>query len=280
VYVLPALVLYLIFVILPLLDGVWLSFRQWDGVGPSKYVGFANYRQLASDPSIRAAFVHSLVLVAFYAILPVAIGLFVAASVARQRVSGFGTIRAVLFVPQVIAPVVIGVSWNWLFSYGGPVNAGLRLIGLGSLSNAWLGSFSWALPAVGVIGTWVMFGLCMVLFLSGVQKIPRSLYYAARVDGAGPFREFLAVTLPGLRNEIAIATTLTVIAALRAFDVIFVTTMGGPGQATITPSLLIYTYAFLNGQVGVAAAIAVGLTAVILVIALLLSRIIEGSDRK
>jgi raffinose/stachyose/melibiose transport system permease protein len=116
----------------------------------------------------------------------------------------------------------------------------------------------------------------MVLFLAGIQKIPPSLYDAARVDGAGAWREFFAVTLPGLRNELAIATTLTVIAALRAFDLIFVTTRGGPGDATLTPSFLLYTRAFLTGEVGQAAAIAVVLAAVVFVVALAITRGLEG----
>ena len=112
------------------------------------------------------------------------------------------------------------------------------------------------------------FGLAMVLLTAGVQKIPTSLYDAARVDGAGPFREFLAVTLPALRGEIAVALTLTTIDALRNFDIVYITTSGGPGDATSVPAFQVFSRAFESGQVGSAAAIGIVLTAIIFVISL------------
>jgi raffinose/stachyose/melibiose transport system permease protein len=157
----------------------------------------------------------------------------------------------------------------------GPVNQFFGLIQLDSVKRAWLGDFTWALPAVGLIGTWVMFGLCLVLFLSGVQKIDRSLYEAARIDGAGAVREFFAVTLPGLRNELAVALTLTTIAALRNFDLIYITTQGGPGNSTSVPSFEVYHRAFESGQIGSAAAIGITLTLIIFVITFGITRIAE-----
>ena len=180
---------------------------------------------------MREAFGHSLVLVGFYAVLPITIGLVLTALMSHARVRGSTAVRTIIFLPQVLAAVVIGVAWKWLYDPQGPINSLLGAVGLSSLEHSWLGDFTTALPAVGVIGTWVTTGLCLVLFMAGVQRIPLSRYEAARVDGAGPVREFFAVTLPGLRNELAVAMSLTVITALRAFDIIFVTTKGGPGIA-------------------------------------------------
>jgi raffinose/stachyose/melibiose transport system permease protein len=175
----------------------------------------------------------------------------------------------------VLAAVVIGVAWKWLYDPSGPINTLLGAVGLSSLEHSWLGDFSTALPAVGVIGTWVTTGLCLVLFVAGVQRIPLSRYEAARVDGAGPVREFFAVTLPGLRNELAVAMSLSVITALRAFDIIFVTTKGGPGTATTVPSLLIYQRAFITGEVGSAAAIGAIMGAIILLLSVVITRVVE-----
>jgi raffinose/stachyose/melibiose transport system permease protein len=175
----------------------------------------------------------------------------------------------------VLAAVVIGVAWKWLYDPQGPINSLLGNIGLSSLERPWLGDFTAALPAIGVIGTWVTTGLCLVLFMAGVQRIPLSRYEAARVDGAGPVREFFAVTLPGLRNELAVALSLTVITALRAFDIIYVTTKGGPGSETTVPSLLIYQRAFVTGQVGSAAAIGAIMGVIILGLAILITRVVE-----
>jgi raffinose/stachyose/melibiose transport system permease protein len=118
-----------------------------------------------------------------------------------------------------------------------------------------------------------MYGLAMVLLIAGVQKIPADLYDAARIDGAGPFREFLAVTLPGLRNEVVVVLVLTVTAALRNFDVIYVMTQGGPGTTTTVPSLLVYNEAFVAGSVGAAAAIGVILAALIFVLNAAITRL-------
>jgi raffinose/stachyose/melibiose transport system permease protein len=176
----------------------------------------------------------------------------------------------------VISTVSIAVIWRWIYSYDGPLNGLLRSVGLGGLVHTWLGDFTWALPSLGLIGTWFEFGLCMVLFVAGIQKIPLSLYDAARVDGASAWREFRAVTLPGLRNELVVAATITIIAALRSFDLVYVTTSGGPGTTTDVPALEIYNRAFTFGEVGSAAAIATVLSIIIAIIALAVTRLGGG----
>jgi raffinose/stachyose/melibiose transport system permease protein len=279
-YLAPALLFYLIFAFGPLLYTAWLSFFKWDGITVGTWVGFDNYNEILSDPAIRSSFVHSLVLIVFYAILPCALGLFLASVMAHSRVRGVGFFRAVLFLPQTIATVVVAIAWVWIYGARGPLNQALRAIGLGSLTRSWLGDFNLALPAVGLVGSWVMFGLCMVLFVAGIQKIPYSLYEAARVDGAGRWREFFAVTLPGLRGEIAVALTLTTIFALRTFDLVYVATSGGPGSSTTVPSWLVYQNAFANGRVGLAAAVAVVLTIIIFAVAFLITRIVDRDPTK
>ena len=272
---LPAFLVFAVFVIAPMMDGAWISLFQWDGVTVGRYVGLQNYRDILNDPAVRTAFEHSLVLIVFYAALPIVIGLVLTAALSHARVRGITAVRTVIFLPQVLAAVVIGVAWKWLYDPQGPINSFLGKIGLSSLERPWLGDFTTALPAVGVIGTWVTTGLCLVLFMAGVQRIPLSRYEAARVDGAGPLREFFAVTLPGLRNELAVALSLTVITALRAFDIIYVTTKGGPGSETTVPSLLIYQRAFVTGQVGSAAAIGAIMGAIILALAVVITRVVE-----
>ena len=275
-YLLPALVAFTAFVLVPLGRSVWLSLYEWDGVTPGTWAGLDNYGELVSEEALRAAFLHALVLLFFYALLPVAIGLLLAGLVARARVRGLALFRTVLFLPQVIALVVVAVMWRMIYDPGsGALNEVLRAVGLGSLAQSWLGDFDLALPAVGLVGTWVWFGLAMVLLVAGVQKIPESLYDAARVDGAGMVREFFAVTLPALRCEIAVALTLTTIAALRNFDLIYITTKGGPGDATSVPAFQVYDRAFQTGEVGSAAAIGIALTAIIFSFSFVINRTAE-----
>jgi raffinose/stachyose/melibiose transport system permease protein len=274
-YLAPAFVFYLLFAFGPLVYTSWLSFFEWDGLTVGHWVGLDNYDKVLSDPDIRASFVHSFELILFYAVLPVMLGLLLASLIAHSRVRGVTFYRAVLFLPQTIASVVVAIAWVWIYAPAGPVNEALRAVGLGSIARGWLGDFDFALPALGLVGTWVMFGLCLVLFLAGIQKIPLTLYEAARVDGAGRVREFFAVTLPGLRGELAVALTLTTIMALRTFDLIYVSTNGGPGTSTTVPSVLVYQNAFSNGRVGLAAAVAVVLTALIFVVAFGITRLVD-----
>jgi raffinose/stachyose/melibiose transport system permease protein len=266
-YILPGLLFYVLFTLGPLVHTVELSFFDWDGLTVGHYIGLANYREAFSDPLVRDSFKHSAELIVFYALLPVALGLLLTAILTRHPVRGFTFFRTALFLPQMIAGVVVAQAWVWIYADNGPLNELLRDVGLGSLARPWLGDFSWALPAVGGIGTWVTYGLCMVLFIAGAQSIPQSLYDAARVDGAGAVREFFAVTLPALRNQVVVAFVLTTINALRSFDIIYNATSGGPGTTTYVPSFYMYRNAFVFNRVGYAAAIAVILTAAIFALA-------------
>jgi raffinose/stachyose/melibiose transport system permease protein len=279
-FVLPGIAIFAVFTMAPLLYAMGLSFYDWDGLSPKRFVGLANYREAFADPAIRATFQHVLELFAFYTILPIAFGLLLTALLTRSPIRGLTFYRTVLFLPATVAGVVVAQAWIWIYNKDGPLNAGLRAVGLGSYAQAWLGSFTWALPAVGLVGTWVSYGLCMVLFIAGAQRISPSLYEAARVDGAGAVREFFAVTLPGLRGEIAVALMLTTINALRSFDIVWNTTQGGPGGTTTVPSVLMYLNAFTYNRVGYAATIAVMLAVSILCVIGVIHFFSERGDRR
>lgn len=265
-YVAPALAFFGVFVLYPIGISVWYSFYAYDGLTVGTPVGWGNYTAVFTDGRLRAALLHSLVLLFFYAALPVCVGLLLAGAMSRIRVYGLTVFRAVLFLPQILSSVVVAVAWRNLLAADGPVNAVFRAVGLGRFATSWLGDFDTALPSIGLIGTWVEYGLCMVLFLSGIVTIDRSTYEAARLDGAGPVREFFAITLPALRPQISIALVLTVTFALRNFDLIWNTTRGGPGTTTTVPSLYVYQDAFQNRMLGRASALAIVLTLVILLV--------------
>jgi raffinose/stachyose/melibiose transport system permease protein len=182
----------------------------------------------------------------------------------------------VVFLPQVLSLVVVGVVWRWIYSPTvGPLNQLIRGLGLDEWARPWLGDFIFALPAVGAIGTWFEFGFVTVLMIAGVQKIDEQLYEAARIDGANPWHQFRHITLPGLRNEITVALVFTLIVSFRIFDLIFVLTKGGPGNQTSVLSYLVYKNAFQFNQLGYAAATAVILTLIILGISVLVIRLRE-----
>ncbi len=262
-FILPAFLFYIIFVLYPLADTFYTSFTQWSGIGEKKWVCLENYYNNLNDVKIISSIKHSFILIIFYSFFPIIIGLAIAGIMVRVKVKGIAFYRAILFLPQILSMIVVGIAWRWIYAPKGPLNTGLDFLGLDNWSRAWLGSFDFALPFVGLIGTWVMFGFAMILFIAGVQKIPTELYDAAKVDGAGPFAEFFNVTLPALKGEIIVALVFTVTLALRNFDLIYITTGGGPGTSTMIPSMFIYKKAFQMNQVGSASSLGIMLTLLI-----------------
>jgi raffinose/stachyose/melibiose transport system permease protein len=276
-YVAPAFILYAAFNLFPLGQGINVSLYNWDGITPGTWVGLGNYRDFFTDPLIREGYVHVLILMFFYSLMPIVIGLFLAALMSRIRIRGLTFFRMLLFLPLVITDVVTALSWTWVYDVNGPLNTLLRHVGLGHFIPAagWLGDFNTALPAVGVFGMWGEFGFALILFLAGVMKIPASLYEAARVDGANAVREFFAVTLPGLRYELQVVLVLSVIGTLGTFDEIYVMTAGGPGTATTVPAYLVWRRLFQTGQVGSAAALGIALMLIIFAVTYGLNRLME-----
>ena len=268
-FVLPALVMYALFVLQPLLPTIQYSFYKWNGVGPKTWVGLKNYVTIFQVPDLIGTISNAFWLVVWFSFIPVALGLVVASVMHRVATGRLGAIaRTVLFLPQVIALVAAGIIWGWLLSLPGLINQMLKAVGLGAITRAWLGDFDWALPAVGVIGIWVLLGFCIVLLLTGITKIDPALYESARIDGAGWFREFITITVPLLRYEIGVCLTITVIAALAAFDIVYVSTAGGPGNSTAVPGIQIYILAFTQRAIGLASALAVMLMILVIVVIL------------
>ncbi len=276
---LPALGMYAVFVLQPLVLTFSYSFYQWDGVGPSEWVGLKNYRRVFDDPDLYGAILNSLKLVVFFSVIPVTVGILVA-SLINGAISGrFGKVaRAVIFLPQIIPLVAAGIIWGLLLSLRGLINTVLEYVGLGSLTRAWLGDFDFALPAVGMIGVWVLLGFSTVLLQTGMAKIDVALYEAARLDGAGWLDELRAVTIPGIRREIGVCLTVTTIAALASFDIVYVSTGGGPGNSTAVPGIQIFSEAFLQRRIGVASALAITLTVLVLALVLPIQRLSRGAE--
>ena len=266
-WVAPALLCYTAFVLIPLVQSVQYSFYNWDGIGPATPAGLSNWAAIFTQPELLSSVIHAFELIVFYTVIPVGAGLAAATAIRELRPGPFSTTaRTFLFIPQVLPLVAAGVAWTWMYSSSGLVNQVLRTVGLGGLARSWLGDFTFALPAVGVIGVWVMLGFCTVLLLSGIGRIDPALYEAARLDGAGWLSQFRTVTLPGLRQELVVCTTFTVVSALASFDVIQVSTQGGPGYQTMVPGVEIYRLTFLDQRVGQASALAVFLTVMVLLI--------------
>jgi len=277
-YLLPGLLVFTIFLAVPVAGAVVLSLTAWNGVSwnTAAFVGLDNYLAAFRDQRFWVALWHNLLLIPYFVILPAILGLVPAAIVHQMRIRGAAIFQAGLFLPYIMPGVLIGVVWRWLLNpVFGPVNDVLERLGF--IPPTWLGDFRLALPTIGMIGAWAAYGFCYVVFVAGMQKIPADLYDAARLDGASGRQEFLAVTLPGLRREIAVVLSVNLINALRAFDVIKATTDGGPGDRTSVLALYMINSAFGSNRAGYGMAIAVFLAVMTLVLSLLVLRVL-GDD--
>ncbi len=257
-YVLPGLVIYALFVFFPILAAVGLSLTEWNGLATPVFLGLKNYIDLFSDGQFYIALRNNAEFLLFYCVLPLAIGIALAAIISvigkRERL----VLRTLFFLPYIMPTAVLGIIFQWLYNPAfGPFNQILKAVGLGKLALPWLGDFNFVLPAVGAVAVWYFFGFCMVVFLSGMQRIDPSLYDAARTDGAHGWQSFWYVTLPQLLPEIRVVLLLTVIASIKSFDLIFTMTRGGPGNATLVPNIYMYELGFQLNRYGYAAAVAI-----------------------
>lgn len=279
-FALPALFMYAFFVLLPLFMSIYYSFFRWDGIGPMTWVGLRNYTTVLQDSDLFGTIINAFQLVIWFSFIPVGLGLVVANVIHRVAIGRLGAVaRTVLFLPQVIPLVAAGIIWGWLLSLPGLINEMFRAVGLSAITRAWLGDFDWALPAVGAIGIWVLLGFCTVLLLTGMTKIDASLYESARIDGASWLTEFVKITAPLLRYEIGVCLTVTTIAALASFDIVYVSTAGGPGNVTAVPGIQIYILAFTQQRIGLASALAVLLMLLVLVVIIPIQRLSRESSQ-
>jgi raffinose/stachyose/melibiose transport system permease protein len=268
-YVVPALAFLALVLLVPLGMTAGLSLTSWDGLGPIKWVGLSNYVAFARDPIVITAMGNAVVLTVFTLAIPIVIGLATAIVLSRIGRRLRTLWRTLLFLPAVIAPVVVAVGWRLIYEpTTGLLNKLLDAVGLSGLTQPWLGDFALALPATGVVATWMEYGLVMVLFLAGIQRISPELFDAAKVDGAGIGGEVRHVTIPGLRYELLVAVVVTLIDSFRNFALIFNLTRGGPGNATVVPVLEVYRRGILHGQVGSASAIGITITVVLVLLVL------------
>lgn len=276
--ILPGFAFYAAFVLLPIMETVRLSLLDWNGLTAPEWAGLSNYARALTDDATWQAGLVSLSFIVFSCLAPVSVALVLAGLIARTRIRGLTFLRFVYFLPYTIALAVVAIAWRWLYATDGTINQVVRTIFGEEKVTAYLGDADLALPALGLVAFWAMFGFVTVMLLSGTQHIPRELYDAARSDGAGPIREFFAVTVPGVRQELRVSLVLTFIMALRTFDLPLMTTQGGPGYKTTTPSLIMYRDVFLNMQIGRGAAIAVLLTLFVGAGVLVINRLFRSED--
>ncbi|MBX5162551.1 MULTISPECIES: sugar ABC transporter permease [unclassified Rhizobium] len=255
----PALAIYAVFALYPMLNVVILSFQKWNGLDANRqFVGIANYSAIFTrDPVFWVAFRNTVIWTLMSLIFPPMVGLLLALSL-NQKIFGRNGLRAIFYLPVIIAPIAVATMWKWMYDpFFGLFAQLLTSWGMQSWIKDWLGNRDIALYSVFVAYLWQTVGFSMVLFLAGLQNVSQTLVEAARIDGAGRWAVFKHVTLPALRPTITIVLVLSIISSLKAFDIVYGLTGGGPAQSTQMLALWAFTQAMQIFDFGRGAAISV-----------------------
>ena len=264
----PALAVYLLFALYPMLDVVHMSFSRWNGLTPdAPFVGLDNYRAvLTQDPVFWGALRNTVLWTVFAVTLPNLISFGLALAL-NQNIPGAAQLRVIFYLPVIIASIAVATIWKWMYDpFFGLFNATLTSWGLQGWILDWLGSKQVALWSVFAAHVWQSVGFSMVLFLAGLQSVSTTLVEAARIDGAGRWGVFRHVTFPALKPTITVVLVLSLINSLKAFDIIYGMTGGGPAQSTQMLAMWAYSQAMQLGDFGKGAAISVILLAITLMI--------------
>jgi raffinose/stachyose/melibiose transport system permease protein len=260
-FTLPALLLFAFVVLVPSARGVYYAFTDWDGLDPEfAFVGLRNFTDMLGDGDARQAVWHTLLIAVAITVIQNGLGLLLALGV-NSMIKTRNFLRVLLFAPAVVTPIVTAYLWRNLLGPDGAVNAVL-----GPWGKDWLGDPDLALWMVVLVVVWQFAGYSMVIFLAGLQSIPREIYEAAAIDGTGAVRRFWSIVRPLLAPAITINLMLSIIGGIKLFDQVYALTGGGPGHATDTISTLIYKDAFTLGEFGYSIALAVVLTAIVAIV--------------
>jgi raffinose/stachyose/melibiose transport system permease protein len=277
-FMLPALALYALFVLFPIVQAARFSLFDWNGLeAMDQFVGLANFERALADPIFRGAVAHNalIVILSLAVQIPFALGL---ALMLNRRFRGRAILRLIFFAPYVIAEVITAIVWSLLLQPNGLTEHLMTAIGLEEAYNPWLADPGTVLIALFVVITWKYFGFHMIILLAGLQGIPREVEEAAAIDGASRWQSLRSVTLPLLGPTIRISVFLSIIGSLQLFDLVWVTTRGGPVNASNTMAVYMFDRGFVRFQFGYGSAVAVILFLVCFVLALAYQRWVMRRD--
>ncbi|WP_243738036.1 carbohydrate ABC transporter permease [Cellulomonas shaoxiangyii] len=277
-FVTPALVLFAVFVVVPIVQAGRYSLFKWNGLGPmDDFVGFQNYANALADAIFQRAVTNNLLIVVLSIAIQLPIGLAIALLLNR-KFAGRTAMRVIVFVPYVLAEVVAGVVWALLLQPNGPLDAVLDAVGLGFVKQVWLGDPGFALWTVIGVLTWKYVGLAIVLLLAGLQSVPEELNEAASIDGASWWQVQRKITIPLLGPTIRTWIFLSMIGSLQLFDMVWILTKGGPANATVTMATYLINQGTERSQYGYASAVAVILFAISFILAILYQTFVQRPD--
>lgn len=272
-FLLPALVVWAIFTFMPVMLGTGLSFFQYDVISPPEFIGLENFRQLMGDRYFWIAASNSF---KYLAVVPVLQFLSILlALLVNQKLKGISWFRAAYYIPVITSMAVVGIVWRWLYEPEGIINYLLLTAGLVEKPVSWLGNPDLALYSVMFVTLWKGLGYYMVIYLAGLQAIPKEYEEAAVVDGASRAQVFWRVTIPLLKPSILVASTISALSAIKVFEEIYVMTGGGPMFRTLTLFFYAFDKGFQQLELGYAAAIMLALASVVMILSAFYFRIMR-----
>ena len=264
VFILPALVVYIGFFIYPLFKLLELSAYKWDGILERKFVGLRHYQKLLVDERFWEALSHNFSWMIAAIIVPVLFGLLLAILLSRSSMYGSIFFRTIFFMPQVFSSVTVALIWQWIYnpSYGA-INVFLTSIGLQHLTQGWLGESELVLPSLFMAWSWVHYGFTMIIFIAAIDAVDEVFFDAAKVDGANWRQQFRHILLPSIRGALTTIILVTAISSFQVFDLVYVLTRGGPGDASMVVPVYMLQSAFTLRKVGYGATVAIAMGLVI-----------------
>lgn len=274
-WALPGIVLVIAIHYVATTIGGFFAFTDWSGIGSFNWIGLENFVKIFGDPTQIGSLGNTLFLAFASVILSNVVGLALALALNRGLKTRYA-LRVLFFMPVVLSPLAVSYVWKFIFDYNGPINAFLKSIGLGEFAKAWVADPAFAIWTILIVVVWQNIGFAMVIYMAGLAAVPVEIEEAAAIDGANLWQRFRHVTLPSIRPAVAIATTLGLVNGLRIFDQIMAMTGGGPAGATETLATQVYKESFALGNFGYGAALALLLTVIILVFAVIQQRLTNG----
>ncbi|OME52117.1 ABC transporter permease [Paenibacillus odorifer] len=278
-FILPSFILYTLFVIVPTVGSVYLSFTSWDGISDNvRYIGFANFVEIWNSPRVHNALKNTMIMTISLVVLENIAA--IATAMMVDKVRWFRNLfRSVFYFPTLLSGIVMGFVWAMILNYNfGVFNQILESVGLGSWIVDWLGNPKYAMLSIILSTVWKGAGYYMIIYLAGLQGIPQELNEAASIDGAGGWQQFRHITFPLLAGSMTVCMVLSMISALKIFDQIAVMTDGGPGFETETLTYIIYKVGFGELRQGFGTALAMVLFLIILIITVFQVKVLQKRE--
>ena len=276
-FVIPGMLLFFLIAVIPIFQTFGLSFTDWDGVkafSSINIIGLDNYKTVITGQEFLIALKNNMIWALVSVTVPIAIGLVQAAVIVNSNVKCKNLFQLLLFLPQILSSMIMSIMWLAIYDpASGLLNEALKMIGLDSFAQPWLGDKSTAIYALLVMSIWTAYGFNMVIYCTAIRSVDQAMYEAAKIDGANFLQTFFRITIPSISKTTITLLLLSLIGAFKVFDVVFQMTKGGPGYYTYVMSYYLYQTAFASNKIGLGCSIAVLLTIIVFVVSRVFQRL-------